>query len=66
QDIATQTIAFSGWATVRDKFARHRLKVALRARRRIPLSVIVAVRFAGTPNGFPTNAFFRKLTLFND
>ncbi|TGT68611.1 glycosyltransferase family 2 protein [bacterium M00.F.Ca.ET.159.01.1.1] len=66
QDLATQTIAFSGWATVRDKFARHRLKVALRARRRIPLSVIVAVRFAGTPNGFPTNAFFRKLTLLND
>ncbi|RRI05964.1 glycosyltransferase [Mesorhizobium tamadayense] len=66
RDTAAQTIVFSGWTTVRDKFARHTLTVALRARRKMPLSIVVAVRFAGMPNGFPTNAFFRKLMLFSD
>ncbi|RWD93972.1 glycosyltransferase [Mesorhizobium sp.] len=66
QDIARQTIAFSGWTAVRDKFARHRLVASLRVRHKTPLSIILAVRFAETPNGFPTNAFFRKLTLFSD
>lgn len=66
QDIAAQTIAFSGWMTVKDKFVRHPLVVMLHARRKMPLSIVLTVRFAGTPNGFPTNAFFRKLSLFSE
>ncbi|TPL96859.1 glycosyltransferase [Mesorhizobium sp. B2-3-11] len=65
RDIAAQTIAFSGWTTVEDKFARHSLTAALRVRRKMQLSIIVAVRFAGIPKG-PTNAFFRQLTLFSN
>ncbi|PBC02996.1 DUF6212 domain-containing protein [Mesorhizobium sp. WSM3860] len=66
RDLAAQTIVFSGWMTVREKFARHRLVTTLRVRRKMPLSIILAVRFAGLPNGFPTNAFFRELTLISD
>ena len=66
RDIAAQTIVFSSWMTVRDRFVRHPLMVTLRARRKMPLSIVLAVRFAGAPNGFPTNAFFRKLTLFSE
>lgn len=66
QDIAAQTIAFSGWMSVEDKFVRHPLVAALRTRRKMPLSIVLAVRFAGTSNGSPTNAFFRRLTLFGD
>jgi len=66
QDIAAQTIAFSGWMSVEDKFVRHPLVAALRTRRKMPLSIVLAVRFAGTSNVSPTNAFFRRLTLFGD
>ncbi|MBA1142212.1 DUF6212 domain-containing protein [Mesorhizobium neociceri] len=66
QDVGAQTIAFSGWISIEDRFVRHPLVAALRARRKMPLSIVLAVRFAGTSNGFPTNAFFRKLTLFSD
>ncbi|MET3520384.1 DUF6212 domain-containing protein [Mesorhizobium abyssinicae] len=65
-DIASQTFAFSGWTTVEEKFVRHSLVAALRARRKMPLSIALAVRFAGRPNGSPTNAFFRQLVLFSD
>lgn len=66
QDIGAQTIAFSGWMSIEDRFVRHPLVAELRARRKIPLSIVLAVRFAETPNGSPTNAFFRRLTLFGD
>lgn len=66
RDIAEQAIAFSGWMTVEDKFVRHPLVAALRVRRKMPLSVVLAVRFTGMANGFPTNSFFRKLTLLSD
>ncbi len=66
RDIAAQVMAFSGWMTVEDKFVRHPLVASLRVRRKIPLSVVLAVRFTGMSNGFPTNAFFRKLTLVSD
>lgn len=66
QDIAAQTIAFSGWMSVKDKFVRHPLVAVIRTRRKMPLSIVLAVRFAETPNGSATNAFFRKLTLFGD
>jgi hypothetical protein len=32
----------------------------------MPLSIVLAVRFAERSNGAPTNAFFRTLTLFGD
>ncbi|TIX72960.1 MAG: hypothetical protein E5V30_03825 [Mesorhizobium sp.] len=66
RDISGQTLAFSGWMTVADKFARRSLVATLRARRKMPLSIMLAVRFAGSPNGAPTNAFFRTLTLIGD
>lgn len=66
QDIGAQTIAFSGWISIEDRFVRHPLVAALRAQRKTPLSIVLAVRFTATSNGFPTNAFFRKLTLFSD
>jgi glycosyltransferase involved in cell wall biosynthesis len=66
QDIGAQTIAFSGWVSIEDRFVRHPLVAALRTRRKMPLSIVLAVRFTATSNGFPTNAFFRKLTLFSD
>ncbi|MER9405016.1 DUF6212 domain-containing protein [Mesorhizobium caraganae] len=66
QDIGAQTITFSGWMSIEDRFVRHPLVAALRARRKTPLSIVLAVRFTATSNGFPTNAFFRKLTLFSD
>lgn len=66
QDIGAQTIAFSGWVSIEDRFVRHPLVAALRARRKMPLSIVLAVRFTATSNGFPTNAFFRKLALFTD
>ncbi|WP_210246566.1 DUF6212 domain-containing protein [Mesorhizobium sp. WSM4306] len=66
QDIGAQTIAFSGWMSIEDRLVRHPLVAALRTRRKMPLSIVLAVRFTGTSNGFPTNAFFRKLTLFSD
>lgn len=65
-DIAAQTLAFSGWMTVRDKFTLHTLAAIPRVRRKMPLSIVLGVRFTGSPNGFPTNAFFRKLRLFSD
>jgi glycosyltransferase involved in cell wall biosynthesis len=65
-DIAGQTLAFSGWTTVADKFVRRSLMATLRVRRKMPLSIMLAVRFAGSPNGSPTNAFFRTLTLIGD
>lgn len=66
QDIGAQAIAFSGWVSIEDRFVRHPLVAALRTRRKMPLSIILTVRFTATSNGFPTNAFFRKLTLFSD
>lgn len=66
QDIGAQAIAFSGWVSIEDRFVRHPLVAVLRTRRKMPLSIVLAVRFTATSNGFPTNAFFRKLTLFSD
>ncbi|ESW95571.1 hypothetical protein X762_31675 [Mesorhizobium sp. LSHC426A00] len=66
QDIGKQTIAFSGWMSIEDRFVRHHLVATLRTRRKMLLSIVLAVRFTATSNGFPTNAFFRTLTLFSD
>lgn len=66
QDIGAQTIGFSGWIMVRDKFVRHVVATTARVRRKMPLSIVLAVRFAEGPNGAPSNAFFRTLTLFSD
>ncbi|MER9539847.1 DUF6212 domain-containing protein [Mesorhizobium sp. M0586] len=66
QDIGQQTIAFSGWMSIEDRFVRHHLVATLRTRRKMLLSIVLAVRFTATSNGFPTNAFFRTLTLFSD
>ncbi|MBN9275309.1 MAG: hypothetical protein J0J15_34730, partial [Mesorhizobium sp.] len=65
-DVDAQTIAFTGWTTVRDKFTFRTLAVMSRVRRKMPLSIVIAVRFTGSSNGFPTNAFFRKLRLSSD
>lgn len=65
-DIGAQTIAFTGWTTVRDKFTLRTLAAMPRVRCKMPLSIVLAVRFTGPPNGFPTNAFFRKLRLSSD
>ncbi|PBB78357.1 hypothetical protein CK218_25140 [Mesorhizobium sp. WSM3879] len=66
QDVGAQTIGFSGWMTVRDRFVRHALAATVNVRRKMPLSIVLAVRFAEGPNGAPSNAFFRTLTVFSD
>ncbi|WP_292083629.1 glycosyltransferase family 2 protein, partial [Mesorhizobium sp.] len=66
QDVGAQTIGFSGWMTVRDRFVRHALAATVNVRRKMPLSIVLAVRFVEGPNGAPSNAFFRTLTVFSD
>jgi glycosyltransferase involved in cell wall biosynthesis len=65
-DIDAQTVSFSGWVPVEKKFSLHTLEVGVRARKKMPLSILLAIRFAQRSNGAPTNAFFRKLTVFWD
>lgn len=64
RDINAQTLAFSGWHTITEKFVPRPIQISIRARRKFTLSIIVAVRMSGLRNRLPSNSFFRSIRVY--
>jgi GT2 family glycosyltransferase len=66
EPVENQTIAFSGWRIVSEKFVRHQLQVTVPALTRMRLSIVVAIKANGESLSSPANAFFRQLSIYSD
>jgi glycosyltransferase involved in cell wall biosynthesis len=60
------SVAFSGWVRVDDKFKLHDLKLRLREQIPTPLTISLAVRLPRGSNPMPASTFWRSIAFFWD
>jgi hypothetical protein len=58
------SIAFSGWIRVDEKFNLHDIKIKLVEKMALPLTITLGIRLPRGSSPVPANAFWRKLSFY--